>query len=591
MPLVEKHLWSDDELDAALVLTDTLLFALTFWDDELTIPENRLDLPEAWRGRQVISKEQRIMCLAGCDYMVFRDTAPELAARSSRKVAYRTSRKIAKTLFMEARMMQIPLLKSSKTPLEGMIHTPGDRQMAPLMDRYEKKLVREPFFALMHRSMARDSGIDNWKNGWTWHWRIEGSEARAGYAMVGLRAYAMMGDEGDYANEKAYVEREQTALPGCYQYWGGVPRGVRGVFWSECRNPRSGWSVFRFDMRANPLYHSPQAWEDQVKGDWNSQRVQTQVLGRDGEVAVSSFPVIPVDASLPFVVKAFNETDYQNNAASLTNFLGLPVGGVVGAEAWMIHLDYGFSPSPTELGVSYYRKGVWFTLGRFEIRQVEPVRMAHIINLIDQQILPKPASLILVDAHGQGFGVLSALQQEPRFESCDYTARAIDVGFASTTKLPGVFVHSKCGSRVHTVGDERQYVCDRCNTTIWNQKDLREASLPTKMYLTDEMKSAMSEGKKWLDTGHYPSGVAFVMGNDSVAIDELTGTTEITRPSGQTLYIPPQEGVQHITDHLRCLVSGALRFSQIQNQGPATSILEFGWMKAPGLGGGEWNFT
>ena len=107
MPFTSKRAWTDDEVDASIVLLDTLLFPLLFWKDDLTIPNDRLDLPRSWAGTQLISKEQRLMFLDGGDYAILRDVIPEITLWSPRKVALRTSRKIAKTVHFEALWVQI----------------------------------------------------------------------------------------------------------------------------------------------------------------------------------------------------------------------------------------------------------------------------------------------------------------------------------------------------------------------------------------------------------------------------------------------------------------------------------------------------
>ena len=76
MPFIAPHRLKPEEIDAALVLYDTLLLARLFWADDMTIPNNRPDLPASWAGKQVISKEQRIMFLAGCEYMLLQRCYP-----------------------------------------------------------------------------------------------------------------------------------------------------------------------------------------------------------------------------------------------------------------------------------------------------------------------------------------------------------------------------------------------------------------------------------------------------------------------------------------------------------------------------------
>lgn len=591
MPLVERKRWTPDEEDAALTLLDPLLFLLCFWKDDLTIPPDRVDLPESWRGRQVISREQRMMFLDGADYMLLRDAHPQLAQKSSQQVLARTSRKVAKTVNFESKIIQIPLTKTMPGIQEGMVHAPGDPHLTPVINRVIQRVDSTPLFRLMHSKFDQGEGIQNWRNNFVWHFRIEGMATRqefVGRSQVGIRARFMLGDEGDFSREDVFNQREQCALPGCFQFWGGVPRGVRGIHYRKALQG-SGWHVHRMDMRANPLYHSQKAWEAQIAGDsYLSQRVQTQVLGRDGDEAVTSFPVIPVDHSLPFVHKKFSVSEYAAHEADLASFLEVPVNELtVEPEAWMIHGDYGYSPSPMELGVSYLYNGVWHQLARYEILQLDPTRTANLIVVIDNDILPSRAVLIVIDAHGQGRGVLSALRYDPRWEGYGYEERALDVGFAGNTQLPDVLIHKRCRQRVR-VSEDGVWVCDSCHIEIYERNELSEAFLNTKGYLTDEMKNAFVRGNDWLVAGRgaAPDGAALVLGRDPEAINELKGMTEVARQGG-TRYVPLQDGMEHITDMLRCLTSGAIRYIQMHMNGDSSAEAdEFGWMRvAPGPSG------
>jgi intein/homing endonuclease len=983
-----------------MVLIDPLLFALAFWEEDLTIPKSRLDLPEKWRGRQVVSLEQRKMIYDGAVYRLLRDVMPQEASESSQKVAHRTSRKIGKTLFIESTLIQLALTCTSPGTTEGMFHTPRENHMAPVRNRLESKIVSIPLFRMMFLGFDAATGIMNWRTGWIWHFRIEGMclhgstkivdadtgaiytlegmargnlpgcihtfdvesgelgttsdfsvlesgeqevfevicdanwsvratanhpfltpegwkplldlhpgdtvamagrlsafgetrmdsgaarllgyfvgdgcltstnplftnddpgivadwrmlceqfsgitvkelqknqyaasgnrgvtrsslitflkehdvwgksadqkrtprsimagtneviaeflsglfatdgsiafkatgvtvisfasinrdlvedaaylllrlgirsklEYRAsddrrkfgdklvssrelwslrfaerdailrfcelvhlrgrkgerqtelirrlpgrvesghgltlpmqfverarlelgmprkkmarlagvpsfhyesegvrydtvsklnqvlcdsyldqmlkrdvvwvsiksiasagveptydlvvpnshsfvgnqwilhnsntGTNMVGLRAYAMIGDEADYSQSAPYIEREQTALPGCAQLWGGVPRGVRGVFWQICNTIEGrSWSVHRYDIRANPLYHSQTAFADQIKGDWYSQRVQTQVLGRDGEEAVSSFPVIPVDSSLHYVVRKFTIKEYEKFKDGLQKFLDIDLAIAQGedSDAWMIHMDYGYAPSPTQIGISFLKGGLWRLVCRIEIMRVDTTPMANIIATIDTKILPKRAALIVLDAHGQGRGVLSALHTGEAWDQENYVNRAIPVGFEGSTPVPNVKVHRKCKQPVRQENDG-YWSCDTCHNRIFDERELSDAMRQTKSYLTDVLKEDFANGARLLNSAgkDWPGGIAVAIGDDAEVVEELAGTTEIQSQGGSTRYITPKDQ-DHMTDMLRCLASGAERYVSLMTDWAEFNPNEFGW--------------
>ena len=71
MPLEEKHKITEDELMFGLLLLNRYWFLKFFWGVETTIPENRVDLPEEWRGTQRITKEQRLMALDESENILF----------------------------------------------------------------------------------------------------------------------------------------------------------------------------------------------------------------------------------------------------------------------------------------------------------------------------------------------------------------------------------------------------------------------------------------------------------------------------------------------------------------------------------------
>lgn len=579
MAVIARHKWDWDEVQAVMVLIDPLLFALAFWEEDLTIPKSRLDLPEKWRGRQVVSLEQRKMIYDGAVYRLLRDVMPQEASESSQKVAHRTSRKIGKTLFIESTLIQLALTCTSPGTTEGMFHTPRENHMAPVRNRLESKIVSIPLFRMMFLGFDAATGIMNWRTGWIWHFRIEGM-SNTGTNMVGLRAYCMMGDEADYSQSAPYIEREQTALPGCAQLWGGVPRGVRGVFWQICNTIEGrSWSVHRYDIRANPLYHSQTAFADQIKGDWYSQRVQTQVLGRDGEEAVSSFPVIPVDSSLHYVVRKFTIKEYEKFKDGLQKFLDIDLAIAQGedSDAWMIHMDYGYAPSPTQIGISFLKGGLWRLVCRIEIMRVDTTPMANIIATIDTKILPKRAALIVLDAHGQGRGVLSALHTGEAWDQENYVNRAIPVGFEGSTPVPNVKVHRKCKQPVRQENDG-YWSCDTCHNRIFDERELADAMRQTKSYLTDVLKEDFANGARLLNSAgkDWPGGIAVAIGDDAEVVEELAGTTEIQSQGGSTRYITPKDQ-DHMTDMLRCLASGAERYVSLMTDWSEFNPNDFGW--------------
>lgn len=71
MPIEVKRELTDAELKFGRLLLNRLWFLQFFWKEELTIPDNRPDLPEEWIGEQIISVEQKMMALDQSDKILF----------------------------------------------------------------------------------------------------------------------------------------------------------------------------------------------------------------------------------------------------------------------------------------------------------------------------------------------------------------------------------------------------------------------------------------------------------------------------------------------------------------------------------------
>jgi hypothetical protein len=259
------------------------------------------------------------------------------------------------------------------------------------------------------------------------------------------------------------------------------------------------------------------------------------------------------------------------------------------AVAWIIHLDYGYAPSPCEIGISYLKGGLWQLLCRIETLRIDTTPMANILAAIDIGVLPKRAALIVMDAHGQGRGVLSALQTDERWDQEDYANRAIPVSFETTTPLPDVKVHRKCRQPVRRNRTDESYICDSCHSVIWDDRELTDATRQTKAYLTDMLKEAFSNAARVMASGgkEWVGGIAIALGEDTELTEELAGTTEITSQTGQTRYVVPRDA-DHMTDMLRCLVSGAERYVSLTSSWDQFRPDDFGWGDSPFEAAGTW---
>lgn len=592
----QKRNFSQDALEVGLViLTDPIGFILHFWKEETTIPVNRKDLPRRWRGKQVISLEQRLLWADGALYMLAADTLPDIARKSSQKVIARTARKAGKTLHFEAMYVQIAICYGGRKQAEGLFHAPSEVHMTQVTSRIDAKVDRTPIFKMLHRRRASDIGVDEWNTGYIWHRRIEGT-SNTGRNMVGLRAKHVLGDEGDYSQQVAQEERQQTALPDAFWFWAGVPRpGVRSVFWKTAQHDHS-WSCHSqtsennnrgifYDIRMNPLYHSKKAWALQIgNNSYDSDWVQTQVLGLDGGSGSSAFPTIAVHDYF-FRFMAISDSDIEDEIA-LERFIDelfpadvLPFK----PDDWMIHCDYGHSPSPMIIGISYLWNNIWYEYARISALRMHSPAAARLLNAIDAAT-PTLSRVIVMDPHGRGAGTYENLQQLEMYKPWNYRDRLISANFHTRLEDSRIMVHKKCNHIVSPVEDNPFiWECTFCRIMVFSE-DVRPARVLAKELLSSELSEALARGKKMLEQPSQEDEYGIVLSRqDSELYNELFGTTIITtsgRGAATVTYVPPLgRDVDHNTDAWRCLIAGCRHLYADNNADIAEELDEFGWIR------------
>ena len=397
MPLEEKSKITEDELMFGLLLLNKYLFLKFFWKADLTIPDNRPDLPKEWVGTQRISKEQRLMMLDMSDNI-------ELC----------TARKIGKTIVVEGSVLQYGVTYTGAPGGEALLVTPGDHHLAPIRRRLDTKRLDIPFFNMMVKSFNKAVGVMEFQTGLIWWMRVEGQRKR-GESQVSLRAGYIIGDEMAFGGQVAYESRQQTKLPGARQLYAGVPNGVRNSPFYKIDQMSMGntWSKHKYPSYVNPLFQSDKARNDLIEshGGENTQMYITQVLGEWGKEAYSSFPRIPVVGTLPFSYIELTEEVINVSLTNLTTLLSLPVDGIEDADAWILGGDLGFSPAPTVLLIFYLKDGLWLEFARIVMRRTNPLNQARVIDHLNIHILPEKFSVIMLDAHQWGDAILQTLHQ------------------------------------------------------------------------------------------------------------------------------------------------------------------------------------
>lgn len=484
MPLKEKREISEDELMFGLLLLNQYWFLKFFWKAETTIPKDRDDLPEEWRGQQIITREQRLMMLD-----------------ESEDILLCTGRGVLKTGIIQASAMQHGVTYTDEGAGEAFLTTPGDHHLSPIRERLGAKILEVPFFDMMVSGFNKAAGVLKFHTRLTWYMRVEG-QRKHGESQVALHVKRIIADEMAFGGRIAHESRQQTKLPGARQMYAGVPNGVRTspFYQLDQTSLGDGWSRHNYSTYINPLFQSEKARQKLIDdhGGENTQAYITQVLGQWGKEAYSSFPRIPIVISLPFRYIELTEEQVNANLNDLSVLLALPVLNIE-ADAWILGGDLGYSPAPTVLLIFYLKDGSWREFARIKLLRVNPLNQARIIDYLNTTVLPERFSVIALDAHQWGDAVLQTLHHDPTFGLSDnYRMKAIDVGFEGRVEDPRIKLHQKCKSPLrHT--ERGEWICDRCQEIVHDPNQIINARVPAKQYYTEQLKNAFAFANLYLD--------------------------------------------------------------------------------------------
>lgn len=587
MALKLKRTFSEEEIRAGIAMVcDPGGFARGIMRQRLVIPPTRIDLPDHFQGKTILTHEQRLMIYDGATYALLRWRRPK-QAKGSNAIIFRTSRKTAKTTFgIELRWAWWSVINPYGRETAGLLHTPNQSHLAPVEGRLEQMIWSSPLLRIMHSGSNKADGIWKWKTGMVWYHRIEGMrEDRAGQSMIGLAVEYMIGDEGAYGRHGPWRERLAVRLPGCLEVWGGVPRaGETGPFkeivtreralkkagkrgnWSVHAQPDdSSWQFPVYDMRANPLYHSQPEFSRQVGESWDSEETLTQVLGLDSEGGRTAFPVIAT-APIPFQLINLQPSDISSGAVSdIIASLGF---GNIDSLEWGIFCDYGHSPSPLEMILAYKAGKVWYEHTRIEAWRLDTHDAARLVAICDQ-LFPVLASRIVLDIHGQGRGLYDTLAKHPDYLHLNYESRVRAASFETFMDDERVLVHKKCKQAVRPDEDKTTsyYTCEACGLTdlilgkrkpdgTWDG-DLAPMRVQAKELLTGDLVDALQIGGKFLNgKSSEEDGWGLVLSLlDTDLIEELRGTVALEKGS-KTVIFQSASGNNHMTDALRCIAQG-----------------------------------
>lgn len=483
MPLsLQPHL-SEDELYAGLALIDPLVFRLFFFADELTLPP---------------SYEQRLMF---CD--------------ESQRVLLCTARKTAKTISVEATVLQDILLHDDARLEEGLFITPHDNHMQIFVDRLFTKIENHP---VLKRVIRVRRGENRLLEGFNlrYYFKIEGMTGQA-YNMEGYRAIVVRGDECAYGNWASHRSRIQTAMPGAKFLYAGVPNGVRDTpFYNlDMRQEGKNWSRHKYSSFINPLYQTDETRRQLADeyGGTTTQGYLNHVMGDWGEEVVSSFPPGSIAIrNLPYFTRQIGGIDSDKDIQSVALKLAI---GSVRCHQFAIGWDYGYSPDPSTI-IGAYRESeddAWQTYCRVVMRRVALPHQAVLVQHIIEHVFI-----------GQFVGLccdhLSAIQ-EMQARDRDRARRYLWAVPAGSTKIVVKPILAEDDSEF-SLSDPLP------------EMDEETASIRNKQFFIEKLKEWLVnaavglEGRKlWLAEG------------DPEVSEELAGTTERKTQAGYTIYYGP----------------------------------------------------
>jgi len=470
---------------AGLILKSRLLFRLHFFRDQLS---------------QEPSQEQKLMM---CD--------------NSRRVLFCTGRKIAKTIDLEAEVLQAGITHRTigDGVDEALFFTPNDVHMVPFVDRIFSRIDRNLMLKGMVREKRRgDNTIVEFAGGLRWYFRIEGTTG-TDKNVVGLRAVAVIGDEQAFGSHNVYRSLLQTALPDARWKLAGVPNGVRRSPFYDLDQTKLGanWSRHKYPTFINPLYKHEGAKAQLIEdyGGVETHGYKTQVLGEWGEEMFSSFPAgsIAVGEHPYFVRELVAVT--KDRMVDLPLMLGVPF---IRCKRFAAGLDYGFSPDPSILTVAYGDDDdVWHVYLRLKMERVPQPMQVEIIRYVLSNIMKGE----FVGFSSDHLETVQLLQGEDQEHAHLYL-----------NSMPG-------GSTRFDVGVIREQEPDIYRLLSESERQAETATVPNKQLYIERFRS-------WMINAVTPlAGRKFILGRDSVVEDELAGTTERKTQGGHTVYLGPSD--------------------------------------------------
>jgi len=250
-------------------------------------------------------------------------------------------------------------------------------------------------------------------------------------------------------------------------------------------------------------------------------------------------------------------------------------------DAYMICGDLGRSPSPTEIGYFRLQDGVWIETARLHLTISDSFQTSEAIHALNLA-LPKPANIIVLDAHGQGTGILDQLHKNEKWLNRKYAELAIDAQFNNYVQDERKLVHSACKTLVRTT--TTGWYCDTCTIPVFRREDLEPQRIQTKQWAFGSLKDCLASGQRWVSGDEQKMDYIPIVLNvqDEDLLYCLEGTTEKETATGLTQWDSPS---RHLIDMMLTAVIGADRLDAfgLADTGPDW-LEQVGWSGGAGSG-------
>jgi len=214
-----------------------------------------------------------------------------------------------------------------------------------------------------------------------------------------------------------------------------------------------------------------------------------------------------------------------DNDAAVALSLGMPS---MRADVFCIGWDYGYSPDPSMLVISYeVEEGVWECYARIQLQQIALPIQCRIVRYLYNHICLGPIGAIC----------------------CDST-QAIQMLQHNDPDLADRFHVTQPGGSVPLMDQDTGEAVMKINEVTGRAESV---TVRTKQYLTEIFRQMMINSLLNLE------GTKLWLGQDTDMIDELAGTTERKTPAGYTVYIgPPDPNRSSVQQDHACLIAGTL---------------------------------